>query len=140
MNRISAEEVLFGEQAENANNKLMVFSVYEDERPLKRAVGLIDWRLKGHLSKLLLSGWVKGSLGEITYVPVLRNEQVLHLLLIGLGAKSQENTLKPVLKNLKHTIENLKFKKAAISSSSFSETALKDIQNELSQIEIEWMT
>lgn len=41
---------------------------FEDERPLRGAAGLLDWRLCGSLSSLLVSGRVSGRLGELTMV------------------------------------------------------------------------
>lgn len=41
---------------------------FEDERPLRGAAGLLDWRLCGSLSRLLLDGRVDGARGEITLV------------------------------------------------------------------------
>ena len=42
---------------------------FEDERPLRGAAGLCDWRLCGRLSAILRGGRVTGALGELTLLP-----------------------------------------------------------------------
>jgi len=39
---------------------------FDDERPLRGAAGLLDWRVCGALSTLLLGGRVTGARGELT--------------------------------------------------------------------------
>lgn len=60
---------------------------FEDERPLRGAAGLCDWRLCGRLSRLLLGGRVTGSLGEVTLVPARPRLPFDKLLLLGCGAR-----------------------------------------------------
>jgi hypothetical protein len=60
---------------------------FEDERPLRGAAGLCDWRLCGRLSRLLLGGRVTGSLGEVTLVPARPRLPFDKLLLFGSGAR-----------------------------------------------------
>lgn len=39
---------------------------FEDERPLRGAAGLLDWRLCGALSELIRAGRITGARGELT--------------------------------------------------------------------------
>jgi hypothetical protein len=64
----------------------LVLPFFSDERPLRGAAGLCDWRLCGKLSQLLLSGRVGGALGETTLYPPGRRLPFGRLLLVGLGA------------------------------------------------------
>lgn len=60
---------------------------FEDERPLRGAAGLCDWRLCGRLSRLLLRGRVTGALGEVTLVPARPRLPFDKLLLFGSGPR-----------------------------------------------------
>lgn len=68
----------------------LVLPFFADERPLRGAAGLCDWRLCGRLSRLLQSSRVVGKFGETTlYPPLARGSRRLpfqRLLLVGLGA------------------------------------------------------
>jgi hypothetical protein len=64
----------------------LVLPFFSDERPLRGAAGLCDWRLCGKLSQLLVSGRVGGALGEATLYPPGRRLPFGRLLLVGLGA------------------------------------------------------
>src|SRR3954469_12160874 len=72
------------DQLESAPETL-VLPFFSDERPLRGAAGLCDWRLCGKLSQLLLSGKVGGGLGEATLYPRGRRLPFARLLLGGLG-------------------------------------------------------
>lgn len=60
---------------------------FEDERPLLGATGLVDWRLCGALSKLLLRGRVTGARGEVVLLPPRPKLPVDKLFLFGVGAR-----------------------------------------------------
>ncbi len=62
---------------------------FEDERPLRGAAGLCDWRLCGRLSRLLLSARVTGALGEVTLVPARARLPFDKLLLFGSGPRER---------------------------------------------------
>src|SRR4051812_50168900 len=47
----------------------LVLPFFSDERPLRGAAGLCDWRLCGRLSRLLLGGRGRGNWGETTLYP-----------------------------------------------------------------------
>jgi hypothetical protein len=77
--------------AESAIDTL-VLPFFADERPLRGAAGLCDWRLCGRLSRLLQTARVAGKWGEATlYPPTVapggaRRLPFQRLLLVGLGA------------------------------------------------------
>jgi hypothetical protein len=73
------------DQLEGAPETL-VLPFFSDERPLRGAAGLCDWRLCGRLSRLLSTGRVGGSFGEATMLPPGRRLPFGRLLLVGLGA------------------------------------------------------
>jgi len=66
--------------------EIFVLPFFSDERPLRGAAGLIDWRLCGALSRKLMAGHLDGHFVEkalISAPPKLKSEG---LLLVGLGA------------------------------------------------------
>lgn len=68
--------------------ELVILPFFSDERPLRGAAGLIDWRLCGALSRKLLAGYIDGRFGEkslLTSPGTLKSEA---LLLVGLGDSS----------------------------------------------------
>ena len=73
------------DQLESAPETL-VLPFFSDERPLRGAAGLCDWRLCGRLSRLLQAGRVGGQLGETTLYPPGKRLPFARLLLVGLGA------------------------------------------------------
>ncbi len=64
----------------------LVLPFFADERPLRGAAGLCDWRLCGRLSRLLQSSRVAGKWGEVTLYPPGKRLPFQRLLLVGLGA------------------------------------------------------
>jgi hypothetical protein len=62
---------------------------FKDERPLTGVLGLIDWRLCGFVSRLILNGVVVGSLGETVLVPLRPRFAADKLFLFGLGEQAQ---------------------------------------------------
>jgi hypothetical protein len=65
--------------------ELLVLPFFADERPLRGAAGLCDWRLCGRLSRLLLGGRVTGTFAEATLYPGGGRLIFPRLLLFGLG-------------------------------------------------------
>jgi hypothetical protein len=64
----------------------LVLPFFADERPLRGAAGLCDWRLCGRLSRLLQSSRVAGKWGEVTLYPPGKRLPFQRILLVGLGA------------------------------------------------------
>jgi len=65
--------------------EVIVLPFFSDERPLRGAAGLIDWRLCGALSRKLMAGYLRGTLGEKSLVANPGKLKSECLLLIGLG-------------------------------------------------------
>lgn len=60
-------------------------AVCEDERPLRGATGLLDWRLNGWLSKLVARRWITGRFGEKVLVPCAGRLPCDGIVLVGAG-------------------------------------------------------
>jgi hypothetical protein len=63
----------------------LVLPVFRDDRPLRGAAGLADWRLCGRLSRLLKSEKATGDAGETMLLPPGRRLRFKRVLWFGLG-------------------------------------------------------
>lgn len=69
-----------------AGAEALAMGFFTDERPLRGAAGLCDWRLCGRLSRLLKAGRLSGKRGETTIVPPAGARLPFpRLMLFGLG-------------------------------------------------------
>lgn len=77
---------------DDVNNELALVLAYQDVRPLKGQAGLLDWRLNGYLSELILENRFQGELGEALLMPSQHRVGVSEILILGLGeARRVEN-------------------------------------------------
>jgi hypothetical protein len=65
--------------------ELIVLPFFSDERPLRGAAGLLDWRLCGTLSRQILAGYLDGAFGEKGLIAAPSRLKSEGLLLVGLG-------------------------------------------------------
>lgn len=65
--------------------EVLVCCLTQGERPPGGVAGLLDWRLSGQLSRLLLRGFVTGELGEVLLVPGKPKLPFDKLLFLGVG-------------------------------------------------------
>lgn len=90
---------------------------FEDERPLRGAAGLCDWRLCGRLSRLLLGGRISGALGEVTLVPVRPRLPFDKLLLFGSGPRERFDVARfnAVTARIFEVVEGLRLRNLVLS-------------------------
>lgn len=63
----------------------LVLPVFKDDRPLRGAAGLADWRLCGKLSRLIHANRASADSGETLMLPPCRRLRFTRLLWFGLG-------------------------------------------------------
>lgn len=63
----------------------LVLPVFKNDRPLRGAAGLADWRLCGRLSRLLRAERASGEAGETLLLPPGRRLRFVRVLWFGLG-------------------------------------------------------
>jgi hypothetical protein len=63
----------------------LVLPVFKDDRPLRGAAGLADWRLCGRLSRLLKTNRASAEAGESMLLPPGRRLKFSRILWFGLG-------------------------------------------------------
>ena len=73
---------------EEARVDALVLSFFRDERPLRGAAGLADWRLCGRLSRLIKLGRLRGDRHETLLMPPGRRLPFQRVLLFGLGTEA----------------------------------------------------
>lgn len=66
-------------------SEALALAFFEDERPLRGALGLVDWRLCGQLSRLLVRGRARGALRETVLVPTRPRLPFEKVFLFGAG-------------------------------------------------------
>lgn len=96
--------------------EVVVCGVWQDERPLSGLAGLLDWRLKGRLSKLLQQGFLVGEIGETLLVPVRPRLPFETLLACGLGPRAMfdHQTFRSVLARLLDVLAGVSAKRAVV--------------------------
>ncbi len=77
------------EALDELESDLVVLPFFADERPLRGAAGLLDWRLCGALSRRLMAGYLEGKPGEKGWVAAPRQIKSGGLLLVGLGSSTR---------------------------------------------------
>jgi hypothetical protein len=70
---------------DEADHDALLLPIFADERPLRGAAGLADWRLCGRLSRLIKKGRASGAQGETVMLPPGRRLRFARLVLFGLG-------------------------------------------------------
>ncbi len=70
-------------------SQVALTTFYEDIRPLRGSTSLIDWRLNGRLSDLILQGKISGAFAEAVIMPAQGRLSAKEILLFGLGSSSE---------------------------------------------------
>jgi len=70
---------------DDADHDALLLPIFSDERPLRGAAGLADWRLCGRLTRLLKAHRASGSDGETVMLPPGRRLRFKRIVLFGLG-------------------------------------------------------
>ncbi len=70
---------------DEAKRDTLVLPVFKDDKPLRGAAGLADWRLCGKLSRLLKSSRATAESGEAMMLPSGRRLKFSRILWFGLG-------------------------------------------------------
>lgn len=66
----------------------LALPLFSDERPLRGALGLVDWRLCGFVSRLLQEGAISGAPLETVLIPGRPKFPLGKLLIVGIGARA----------------------------------------------------
>lgn len=111
--------------ADKVDAEIIALPFFEDERPLRGASGLVDWRMNGALSRLILQGAVSGVERESLLMSTDGRISAPRLLLFGLGDSKvfDGKRFQGLLSQFVKTVVKLKLTRLAIvvpGSSMFS--------------------
>ncbi|HEX2730415.1 MAG TPA: M17 family peptidase N-terminal domain-containing protein [Polyangiaceae bacterium] len=96
--------------------EILVCGLASDEQPPQGVAGLVDWRLAGKISRLMIDGFATGQLGEKLLIggkPKLPFDKVV---LFGLGKKAEfeEALYRSVIQLVLSTLEGLRARAAVV--------------------------
>jgi len=74
---------------DDSEGDALVLTFFSDERPLRGAAGLADWRLCGRLSRLIKHRRISGRRGESIMLPPGRRLSFKRVFLFGLGSSQR---------------------------------------------------
>jgi hypothetical protein len=77
------------EQIDALRCEALALPLFSDERPLRGALGLIDWRMCGFVSRLRTASRLRGDWREIMLIPGRPKLSMDKLFLFGLGASTE---------------------------------------------------
>ncbi len=103
---------------------LIVCFYYEDDRPLNRLMGIIDWKVDCFLSRLIKSRHLSGSEGEIILFASENRFGSTPILICGLGKKRffSLTTIKSISDTLVKRIDNMRIDNFGFALPDFSAT------------------
>lgn len=102
--------------------KVALATFFEDVRPLKGITGLIDWRLNGKISELILQGKISGQFSESLIMPAQGRLAADEILLFGLG-RYQGISEKQLESGFQRMIDKLSLLKSPACVVSFGDLA-----------------
>jgi hypothetical protein len=82
------ESKLSSADIDKVDTEAIVLLFFNDEKPLKGAAGLIDWRMNGTISDLIFKDKINGREGESILIVPKKRIRGKKILMIGLGDSS----------------------------------------------------
>lgn len=98
-------------------SEALALPFFEDVRPLRGALGLVDWRLAGLVSRVLLRGHATGALHERVLMPTKHRLPFEKLLLFGAGELGEldEERFDQVVSDMLDTLDRAKVRSSVIA-------------------------
>lgn len=113
-----AEDALF-----TGKIQTLAVTLYENERPPGALAGILDWHCFGMISHYLKVGALTGKLGECSYFPFVRRDQVFNLVFLGAGKAAFSGARLPisptVLQTLHSNLLSLRVSRVGLSQADF---------------------
>jgi hypothetical protein len=106
-----------GEKSPGPPPEALVLSLFTDERPLRGAAGLADWRLAGRLSRLVKADRLSGRRNEVVMTPPARARlPFARLMLFGLGEQAgfDEGRYAAAVRRIRSVLERAGIRRYAV--------------------------
>lgn len=99
-----------------SGTEVLVAGLVKGERPPQGVAGLVDWRLSGRISRMILSGFADGELGDVLLVPGKPKLPFDKLVFFGVGTANEfdERVYRLVLEKVLKTLEGLRARRAVV--------------------------
>lgn len=96
---------------------LLITGFFKDERPLRRTMGWVDWRLNGMLSRLLIENRLTGEWQEKTLIPSQGRILPGLILIFGLGKRKEYSylSIRELVPFVVETLKHLKISRICLS-------------------------
>jgi len=85
---------IYSDSLDQLSTSLLVLPFFAGVKPLKGAIGFIDWRLNSFLSKLVIDNKIKGDWFEKILIPPFERIPAERILLVSLGPKDDFDSQK----------------------------------------------
>ncbi len=104
------------EQLDRLKCEAILSPLWSDERPPSGVLGLIDWRMCGFVSRMIVRGLLSGARGETVLVPLRPRFTVDKLFVFGLGPRSEftEDALVPTVTRMLEVVSRAKVRTTAL--------------------------
>ncbi len=99
-----------------SGTEVLVAALAEGERPPHGVAGLVDYRLSGRVSRLIESGFARGTRGEVLLVPGKPKLPFDKVILLGIGPQAafSEQAFREAIERILATLEGLRARSAVV--------------------------
>ena len=103
-------------QLDTVAGEVLACCLFEDERPMRGVVSLVDWRMTSRVSRYVQRGHITGRFGETTLLPPQPRVPFEKLFLFGLGpiAKFDERVFVETVDRMLHTLTKMRVRMAVV--------------------------
>ncbi|MGF1466013.1 MAG: M17 family peptidase N-terminal domain-containing protein [Sandaracinaceae bacterium] len=98
-------------------SEALALALFEDVRPFQGALGLADWRLAGHVSRLVVDGRVRGARGERLLIPARPRLTLDKIFLFGAGPRERfrEERYEDVVEEMLDTLDRARVRSSVVA-------------------------
>ena len=103
-------------QLDKLGTEVLVATLSEGERPPRGVAAMVDWRLAGRISRMIVSGYATGRLGEVLLLPGKPKLSFDKVLLFGVGKSGafDEQRFREVTGSMLQTLRGLRARTAVV--------------------------
>jgi hypothetical protein len=96
--------------------EVLCLPIFEDERPLRGTPGLVDWRLCGRVSELLVRGRMTGTSGEAVLMSARPRLMAERLMWVGAGASQDfaESGFRLLIRDMMERLLGMRLRSASL--------------------------